>query len=87
MDEQIVQLQVRRDAITGVIDPKAWDFAMKEMREARSYLQSMGVELTKATRETWDEAKDKVGEAWKRSQLAVDKMNATVTSCDDQCCS
>jgi hypothetical protein len=37
--------------------------------------------LGKATTpETWNDAKEKIGEAWHRSQLAVDKMNSTRTS-------
>ena len=62
-------------------DTKDWDFAMKEVDDSRSYLTSSMRELAKATTpETWSAAKDKVGEAWKRAQAAVDKMNATVTS-------
>jgi hypothetical protein len=32
------------------------------------------------TPETWVDARDKFGNAWKASQLAVDKMRTTVTS-------
>ena len=54
---------------------------MKDVDESRALLTSRIRELKKATTpEMWIDARDKVGEAWKRSQLAVDKMNTTVTS-------
>ncbi len=62
-------------------DTKEWDFAMKEVEECRMLLKGRIEDLAKAmTPEVWTDAKDKIGEAWKRSQLAVDKMNSTRTS-------
>jgi|GEM_PF-1102356 hypothetical protein len=79
LDRQIGLLKAKRATMTT--DTKDWDFAMKEVMEARSYLSSRMDELSKTTtEETWNAAKDHIGEAWKRSQLAVDKMNATITS-------
>ena len=79
LDMQISQLAARRAAMTK--DTKDWDFAMKEVDDSRSFLTSRMSELARTTTpETWTAAKDKIGEAWKRSQLAVDKMNSTVTS-------
>jgi hypothetical protein len=79
LDREIGLLKAKRAAMTK--DTKDWDFAMKEVDDSRSYLTSSMSELAKATTpETWGAAKDKVGDAWKRAQAAVDKMNATVTS-------
>jgi hypothetical protein len=79
LDRQISQLKARRAGMTT--DTKDWDFAMKEVDDSRSFLTSRMSELAQTTTpETWAAAKDKIGEAWKRSQLAVDKMNSTVTS-------
>jgi len=52
---------------------------MKEMGDARSALKSMGEELSKATPETWDQEKDKVGQAWVRTQEAYDKVKSSTT--------
>jgi hypothetical protein len=80
VDEQIRSLSARRAAMTSTADTKDWDFAMKEMGDARSNLKSMGEELRKATPETWDQEKDKVGQAWVRTQEAYDKVKSSMTS-------
>ncbi len=80
VDDQIRELVAKRATMKGETGTKDWDFAMKEMREARSYLQSMGTELSKATRETWDEAKAKVGEAWVKTQEAYGNVKSSTTS-------
>ncbi|MFY9926313.1 MAG: hypothetical protein WCA95_08060 [Opitutaceae bacterium] len=79
LDDQISVLKAKRATMT--IDMKEWDFAMKEVDDSREYLTSKMSQLKQATTPgTWAAAKDKIGEAWKRSQLAVDKMNSTITS-------
>ena len=79
LDREISLLKAKRAGMTT--DTKDWDFAMKEVDDSRSYLTSSMSELAKATTpETWNAAKDKVGDAWKRAQAAVDKMNGTITS-------
>jgi len=79
LDEQIRQLKAKREAMTS--DTKDWDFAMKAVYEARELLTGRISELAKQTTpETWTDARDKVGQAWKQSQQAVDNMNTTVTS-------
>jgi hypothetical protein len=80
VDDQISELIAKRATMKGITDTKDWDFAMKEMRDARSYLQSMGEELSKATRENWDQAKDKVGQAWVKTQEAYANVISSTTS-------
>jgi hypothetical protein len=79
LNEQIRILRAKRAGRAD--DIKDWDIAIKDVDESRALLTSRITELKKATTpEMWIDDRDKVGEAWKRSQLAVDKMNTTVTS-------
>jgi hypothetical protein len=79
LDDQVKSLRAKRAAMTEGV--KDWDFAMKEVDASRAYLTSMMHDVSQATtKEAWADAKEKVGEAWRRSQLAVDKLNTTVTS-------
>jgi hypothetical protein len=77
---QISELTTRRAAMNSSIDTKPWDFAMKEMGDSRSYLKDMGDNLNKATAETWAQEKDKVGQAWTRTQAAYDRVKSSTTS-------
>jgi hypothetical protein len=79
LDDQIRMLRAKRAGMTK--DLADWDFAMKEVDDSRSDLTSRMTELSKAnTPETWVAARDNIGDAWKRAEAAVDKMNTTVTS-------
>ncbi len=79
LDEQIRILKAKRAAMTS--DTKDWDFNMKEVDDSRVLLKGRLTDLTKAdTPDAWTDVKDKIGEAWRRSQVAVDKMNDTRTS-------
>jgi len=80
VDDQMSSLTARRAAMKSTANTKDWDFAMKEMGDARSYLKSMGEELHKSSPETWDQQKDKVGQAWVRTQEAYDKVKSSTTS-------
>ncbi len=80
VDDQISELTARRAAMKSSADTKDWDFAMKEMVNARSYLKSTGEDLNKATPETWAQQKDKVGLAWVRTQEAYGKVKASTTA-------
>jgi hypothetical protein len=78
-DDQIRVLKAKRAAMTA--DTKDWDLAFQEVEASRTYLTGMmNLLAQQTTPETWLDVKGKVGDAWKRSQAAVDKMNATVTS-------
>jgi hypothetical protein len=80
VDREIGRLTARRAIMKSTANTKDWDFAMKEMESARSSLKSMGEELRKASPETWDQVKDKVGQAWVRTQDAYDKVKSSMTS-------
>jgi hypothetical protein len=80
VDEQIHGLIAKRATMDGKTSTQDWDFAMKEMGNARTYLKSMGEELHKASPETWAQQKDKVGEAWVRAQDAYGKVKSSTTS-------
>lgn len=80
VDEQIAELTAKRAAMNSATGTEDWDFAMKEMRDAQSYLKSVGVELSKANAETWNQQKDTVGRAWERTQAAYGKVKSSTTS-------
>jgi hypothetical protein len=75
---QISELNAKRASMTA--EAKDWDFAMKELNDAHSYLKSVIQEAGRASPETWDQEKDKVGEAWQRAQDACDKVRMSTTS-------
>jgi hypothetical protein len=80
VDVQIGELTAERAAMKSTTDTKNWDFAMKEMNDSRSYLKSVGEELSKASTETWTQQKETVGLAWVRTQEAYDKVKSSTTS-------
>lgn len=80
VDAQLAELTARRAAMNSTVNTKDWDFAMKEMVDARSYLKSTGEVLGKATPETWQQEKEKVGQAWVRTQEAYRKVKSSTTS-------
>ena len=80
VDDEVGELVAQRAAMSGKNDTKEWDFAMKEMVNAQSYLKSTGVESAAADLQTWDQLREKVGQAWVRTQDAYKNVRATTTS-------
>ena len=80
VDAQITELVAKRASMdAGNISTKDWDFNMKEMVNARSNLKSTSSDMAKATRDTWDQQKDKVGLGWVRAQDAYAKVKSSTT--------
>jgi hypothetical protein len=79
-DREIGRLTAQRTAMKSTANTQDWDFATKEMGNARTYLKSMGDELRTSTPETWTQQKDKVGQAWVRVQNAIAKVKSSMTS-------
>jgi hypothetical protein len=79
LDEQIRQLNEKRATLPET-SVKEWDFAMKGLIAARSYLKSVIAELGEVTSETWDQSKDKIGRAWQDAQEACNKVKSSTTS-------
>jgi hypothetical protein len=79
LDEQISELSARRAAMKGDADTKDWDFAMKEVGNARSYLTGTGEIVAKATSESWAQDRERVGQAWLRAQAACARVKASTT--------
>lgn len=77
---QVRELVAQRAAMTGLNDTREWDFAMKEMESARSYLTSVGAAAGKAGRDIWDQEKAKVGRAWVSTQDAYGKVKSSTTT-------
>ena len=80
LDNQIRELAAKRAKMEDKVDTREWDFAMKELESARSYFKSVGSDLRTASRDTWDQNKDKVGRAWDSTQDACDKVKNSTTS-------
>lgn len=79
LDDDIRALNEKRATMTN--DTKDWDFAMKELNNARSDVQSKLSELARTTTpETWTEARDRLGVAWDRALTAVKNVKASTTS-------
>lgn len=80
VNTQISELAARRATMdANNTRTKEWDFALQEMSSARTNLLSTSDEMAKATRDTWDQQKDKVGLAWVRTQDAYAKVIASTT--------
>jgi hypothetical protein len=77
---EVAELNAKRASMPSTVDTKDWDFAMKEVNDSQAYLKSMIDEAGRATPDTWNQEKDKVDEAWQRTQAAFDKVKITTTS-------
>lgn len=80
LELQVKELNEKRASFKGTTSTQAWDFAMKEMEESRAYFRSMAAEAAKATEETWTDRREKVGQAWERTQTAYSKVKASTTT-------
>ena len=81
VDEQISELAAKRATMDAAnTSTKDWDFAMQEMTNARTELKSVNAEMAKASRENWDQQKNKVGLAWVRTQDAFAKVKSSTTT-------
>lgn len=74
VDAQIAELEAKRAAMDPATDTRDWDQAMKEMVMARADLKAASEEIRKAKPQVWNEQKDKVGQAWTRTQDASTKV-------------
>ncbi len=80
VDREVSRLAAKRATMNNLTpETKDWDLAMKEMKDAQSYLKSMGQELSKAAPETWNQEKDKVHQAWVRTQDDYEKVKSSTT--------
>ncbi|HUR59057.1 MAG TPA: hypothetical protein VM029_15185 [Opitutaceae bacterium] len=79
VDEQVQTLKAKRASVSES-SAKDWDFAMKELEDARADLRFKLSELNKATAETWAEARERAAEAWRRTQEAAARVKASTTS-------
>lgn len=79
LDEQIRGLNEKRTTMKN--DTRDWDFAMKELNNARSDVQSKVTDLSRVnTPDGWIEARDRLGVAWDRAQAAVQAVKNSTTS-------
>ena len=73
VNDQITALTAKRAALRDPSRTGDLDLAIKEMTNARFFLKLTGDGLRRATPQTWDQQKIKVGLAWLRSQEAYRK--------------
>ena len=78
LDGAIQVLRAKRSTLPET-STQDWDFAMKELGEARTNLRYQFTELNKATPETWGEAKDRVAGAWQRVRDDYDQVKLSTT--------
>jgi hypothetical protein len=73
MDDKAAAFRVK---VAGVSDSVASDraSALKEYDDARADLTAKRTELDNATADTWASAKEKVGDSWKSTKAAFDKV-------------
>jgi hypothetical protein len=79
LDDGIRRLNAKRAGMTDA-DAQDWDFAMKELNDARSDLQAKSSAIEKATDSTWDDAKAAVALAWERARNAFVSVEHSTTS-------
>lgn len=79
VDTQIEALNTKRATMTESTRTADWDFAMKEMTNARAYFRFTCEELAKATPESWQQQRDRVGLAWDRAQNAFGSVKSSTT--------
>jgi hypothetical protein len=78
LDSQIGALNARRASMTA--DTKDWDLSMMGVTAARDYLAGLASEVARASPDTWDQEKDRVGAAWQEAQDACDKVRMSTAS-------
>jgi hypothetical protein len=79
LDDDIRALNEKRATMKN--DPREWDFAMKELNNARADVQSKVTELSRVnTPDNWTVARDRLGVAWDRAQAAVQAVRRSTTS-------
>jgi len=76
---QVIELTAKRATMNAAANTKDWDFAMKEMLNAQVSLSSAGQELSRSNPEMWSQQREKVGQAWIRTQEAYKKVRSSTT--------
>jgi hypothetical protein len=77
LDAQIAELTARRATMKK--NTADWDFAMKALESARTYLKSRASEVKDTTAELWNNEKEEIQRAWQSTQEAYDKVKMTTT--------
>ena len=79
LDAEIRTLNEKRANMKN--DTREWDFAMKELNNARADVQSKITDLSRVnTAEAWTEARDRLGLAWDRAEAAIRAVRTSTTS-------
>lgn len=77
---QLSELTAKRATLKTTTSRKELDHALNELSNAQFFLKTMGELLSRATPQTWEQQKAKVGLAWTKSQEAYAKAQTRTTS-------
>jgi hypothetical protein len=77
LDRQIAELAARRAKMKN--GTAEWDFALRSLDAARTYLKSRAAEVNDTTAELWNNKKEEIQRAWQATQEAYDKVKMTTT--------
>ena len=80
LDGQVAELKAKRASFASTVDTKNWDFAMNDLMECQAYLKATVLEAGQATSDIWQQEKDKLDQAWQKTQAAFDTVKTTVTA-------
>jgi hypothetical protein len=73
MDDRTAAFRTRAAGVSDAVASDR-DSAMKDYDSARADLKSKRTDLDNATADTWSDAKAKVGESWKSTKAAYDRV-------------
>ncbi|HEY5227808.1 MAG TPA: hypothetical protein VIJ19_04660 [Opitutaceae bacterium] len=76
---QVAELNTKRAALPPSVDTKEWDFAMRNLMDAQSYLKSTVDEAGRTSPEFWNQEKDKVDQAWQKAEENFDAVRTATT--------
>ena len=77
---QINELTARRATLKATLPAKDLDHALNELSNAQFAMKTLRELLGRATPQTWEQTKAKVGLVWTKSQAAYAKAQARTTS-------
>ena len=80
VNAQLSELTAKRATLKTAANTKNLDHALNELSNARFFLKTMGERLSRATPQTWEQQKAKVGLAWTKSQAAYAQAKTHTTS-------
>lgn len=79
LSTQIIELNAQRANLKNPTEIKNREFALQQLEFARSYFHSLRESLGHVTPATWEQQKDKIGQAWANIQSTYTKLKPNQT--------